>query len=98
MNGTIGYTATRSIFIPEVRVTHPQDWFTFEALRGSGHTLAVFNSGICIGWIEKGDLNRSGKVTCQCCGGKIDVIDQDEGRDIWSHVEDTGCDDPCPAY
>jgi hypothetical protein len=98
MNGTIGYTATRSIFIPEVEVTNPKGWYKYEALRGSSQTLAVFNDGICIGWIGKDDLNRSGAVTCQCCGGKIDVIDQDEGKDIWSHIEDMGCDDPCPVY
>jgi len=98
MNGTIGHTATRSIFIPEVRIEDMKDGFTFESLRGSSATLAVFRGGSCIGWITKDDLNSSGAVTCECCGGNIDVIDHDEGRDIWSHVEDTGCDCPCPVY
>ncbi len=52
MNGTIAHTLYRSIFIPEVEVTHPQEWYKYEALRGSSQTLAVFNSGICIGWIK----------------------------------------------
>lgn len=52
MNGTIGYTATRSIFIPEVEVTNPKGWYKYEALRGSSQTLAAFDAGNCIGWVK----------------------------------------------
>jgi hypothetical protein len=53
MNGTIAYTLNRSVFVPEFEVTNPKGWYKYEAIRGSSHTLAVFDWGDkCIGWIK----------------------------------------------
>jgi hypothetical protein len=34
-------------------------------------------------------------VECQMCDGHIFVVDDEYGI-VWSHLEDTGCDDPTP--
>lgn len=74
MNGTIAHTLNRSIFIPEVEVTNPQGWYKYEALRGSSHTLAVFDTGNCIGWVKVETLGYTSAKDWlnswhSCCNG-----------------------------
>jgi hypothetical protein len=59
MKATIAHTLTESIFIPEVKIETHNEEYRYEALRGYSGTLAVFNCGICIGWIKVETLGFS---------------------------------------
>ena len=50
--GTIGYTATQSIFIPEVKIETHNEEYSYQALRGYSGILAVFGESGCVGWIK----------------------------------------------
>ena len=52
MKATIGYTLTDSIIIPEVKIEVHNPEHRYEALRGYGGILAVFEGWVCIGWIK----------------------------------------------
>jgi hypothetical protein len=51
MKYTIAYTDKGSIMIPDKEIIKDCHGYTYEALRGYAHTLAVFDSdNKCIGW------------------------------------------------
>lgn len=53
---TIAYTEDRELRVPENKITEILKGHTYEALRGSAHTLAVFEGSKCVGWILKETL------------------------------------------
>lgn len=50
--------------------------------------------------VVNGDCSQTS--VCKVCGGKIFETDpelsEEHGETVWSHVEDTGCDDPTPVH
>jgi len=38
------------------------------------------------------------EIVCEVCDAHLFVADIEFGQAVWSHVEDTGCDDPCPTH
>lgn len=37
------------------------------------------------------------RTVCALCNAHLFVAAVEDGETIWSHVEDTGCDDPVPT-
>jgi hypothetical protein len=43
------------------------------------------------------DAHRTA-TDCHMCEGRVFVADvEEDGNVVWSHLEDTGCDDPVPT-
>ncbi len=64
--GTWAWTGKgQQVFIPEVQLRHINPSYTTQVLRGSAHTLAVFNNEkVCIGWILKEDIEKCSSKLC----------------------------------